>query len=197
MKIENSVINLIVGLGNPGDEYLGTRHNIGREVVGALAERGGAKWTKGPGGKLLWAKGERQRLVIPETFMNLSGGAVRGFVRFFKILPEAMIVVHDDLDLPFGDIRVSMGGSSGGHRGIESIAIELGNDAFWRLRVGIGRPSPVAREPEEISRYVLGKFTENEQQDLSVIVDGAVRLLVGLDETAPEAETLHLLESEA
>lgn len=196
----SDMIRLIVGLGNPGEKYVGTRHNIGREILEALAHHQGGQWTKGPGSQLRWVKGAAYHLIIPETFMNLSGQAAGGFIRFFKISPEAMLVVHDDLDLPFGDIRLSEGGTSGGHRGVESIVSVVGSDQFWRLRVGIGRPHPAERDPEQISVYVLERFSLREQTDLPTIVDGAVRLLVGLGKTAPKAQTLHLLranESEA
>lgn len=134
---------LIVGLGNPGREYRDTRHNIGFMVLDRLAIRLDARFTRLQA-KALVAQAQvgetRLLLAKPQTFMNLSGQAVRGLTRFYKIPPESVLVIHDDLDLPVGALRLRMDGGAAGHKGILSIVAELGTEQFARLRVGIGRP---------------------------------------------------------
>lgn len=134
---------LIVGLGNPGREYRDTRHNIGFMVLDRLAIRLDARFTRLQA-KALVAPAQvgetRLLLAKPQTFMNLSGQAVRGLTRFYKIPPESILVIHDDLDLPVGALRLRMDGGAAGHKGILSIVAELGTEQFARLRVGIGRP---------------------------------------------------------
>lgn len=135
-------MKLIVGLGNPGDKYKDTRHNVGFMVVDKLAhELGGAdiRWETSLKHKASIAKAGEAILVKPETFMNASGIAVKSIAVFYKMNPEDIWVVHDDLDLPLGKIRIRVGGASAGHHGIDSVIRELKSDAFVRIRLGIGR----------------------------------------------------------
>ncbi len=153
---------LIVGLGNPGRKYKNTRHNIGFMVIEELAERYNLKFTERE--DYLLAKGEIEgkeiTLLKPLTYMNLSGKAVRKVVddKILDKLPNSIIVVHDDLDLPVGRIRIKKGGSSGGHRGVQSIIDNLGTKDFIRLRIGIGKPIGI-----DASEYVLMPFSKEEK----------------------------------
>lgn len=159
---------LIVGLGNPGRRYRGTRHNVGQDVVHHVASRLGLR-LEDEG----WARVGRRRvgsativLAIPATYMNLSGQAVRDLLRRYRRRPEDLLIVHDDLDLPLGYIRLRPGNGSGGHNGIRSIIEELGTGLFPRLRIGIGRP-PEGVDPVE---FVLDRFTPDEY----LVIDKAV-----------------------
>ncbi|MBI2939488.1 MAG: aminoacyl-tRNA hydrolase [Chloroflexi bacterium] len=155
-------MRLVVGLGNPGSEYAGTRHNIGFAVVDELARRWGTRFGKRQAKSLvaLPRAGEldgRPVLAKPQTYMNLSGDAVRLLARGLGPRPEEILVVYDDIDLPLGRVRVRERGSAGGHRGVASIIERLGTDAFPRLRLGVGRPAG------ETVDYVLSRFTVDEQ----------------------------------
>lgn len=136
-------MKVIVGLGNPGPQYADTRHNIGFLLVDQLAEINNLQFRVKFQG--LWAEGnvegERLLLLKPQTFMNLSGRSVSEIVRFYKVLGEDLLIVHDDLDLPLGKIRLRDQGGAGGHNGIRSILAELGTEKFWRLKLGVGRPA--------------------------------------------------------
>jgi PTH1 family peptidyl-tRNA hydrolase len=157
---------LVVGLGNPGKEYEGTRHNIGFAVLDRLAEKFGcsfrSKWrfsakiaeaAAGDAGKVVFAK--------PQTYMNRSGTAVNALLRWLKVAPAQLLVVVDDADLPLGQIRLRVAGGSGGHNGLRSIIETLGgNEEFARLRVGIGRSAPLGAD---ISGHVLGRFAPPER----------------------------------
>lgn len=152
---------LIVGLGNPGREYAGNRHNVGFQCLDRLAEAWGLSFSKRKH-KALLAQGEiadlKAILAKPQTFMNLSGEAVQRLARFYKVPLEGILVIYDDLDLPVGKIRLRPEGGSGGHRGMNSIIEHLGTDGFPRLRVGIGRPT--YGDPVD---YVLGDFAPEER----------------------------------
>jgi peptidyl-tRNA hydrolase, PTH1 family len=136
---------LIAGLGNPGPRYEATRHNIGFRIVDRWVERhGGALWREKFEGQIASVncdQGERVLLLKPMTFMNLSGHSVRAALSFFKLEPSELLIVHDELDLPFGEVRLKQGGGDAGHNGVGSVIEQLGTDAFARLRFGIGRPS--------------------------------------------------------
>jgi PTH1 family peptidyl-tRNA hydrolase len=163
-------VKLIVGLGNPGREYHWTRHNLGFRLLDEIArehrislDRRGLKSVYGRGriarGEVILAK--------PQTYMNLSGEAVQRLLHFYKIpLPE-LIVLHDDLDLPWGRIRIRVGGSSGGHRGILSIQETVGTEAFIRLKIGIGRPPFPGQDPAD---YVLTPLPEEKKDELEPIL---------------------------
>lgn len=162
-------MKIIVGLGNPGTEYHETRHNAGFMVVDELARRWELNnWRSKHQALLAEYRGaESVLLVKPQTYMNLSGNAVGEVVRWYKVKPEDVIVVYDDMDLPVGKIRLRIKGSSGGHRGIESLLTHWGQDDFIRVRIGIGRP-PAGWE---VVNYVLGRFSTEE----AVMVNDAVK----------------------
>ncbi|MHB1652472.1 MAG: aminoacyl-tRNA hydrolase [Desulfitobacteriaceae bacterium] len=153
-------MKVIAGLGNPGVEYAETRHNAGFVLVDNLAEEGQLDFRSKFQGLLVEGQwnGERVFLFKPQTYMNLSGRALRDLVAFYKILAEDILVVHDDMDLPLGKIRLRNRGSAGGHNGIRSIITELGTEEFWRLKLGIGRPPADWAAPD----YVLGRFRPEE-----------------------------------
>lgn len=161
---------LIVGLGNPGAEYEGTRHNIGFVVVDALSARaGGAAFRRRFHGDYAEARlaSGAAGLLKPLTFMNDSGRSVQAAVAFYKRAPEEVLVVHDELDLPFADLKLKVGGGDAGHRGLRSISAALG-PTYARLRVGIGRPPPgFAGTPAD---FVLRAFAPTEQAALSTLV---------------------------
>jgi peptidyl-tRNA hydrolase, PTH1 family len=159
---------LVVGLGNPGQEYAGNRHNIGYEIVAELAARAKASSLREKFGAALGeasVRGERVLLCKPMEFMNVSGQAVARVAKFWKIAPESTVVVHDDLDLPFGRLKLGAGGGHGGHNGIRSLLAELGTADFLRVRFGVGRPSPGG----DAADYVLADFSRAEQKDLPTL----------------------------
>jgi len=167
---------LIVGLGNPGPDYRQNRHNVGFMVVNALAstldipiQRVEMRALVGKG----LFDGERLILAKPQTYMNKSGQAVASLARFYKIPPEQIMVIHDDLDLPFGTLRLRPFGGTGGQRGMESIVAKLGTRDFPRLRVGIGRP-PGRMDPAD---YVLHDFDPDQETFLPEIFDRAVKAI--------------------
>ncbi len=146
-----SVPSLVVGLGNPGREYEDTRHNVGFWFVDRLAARLGAAFAAEPrfAGEL--ARIGALRLLKPSTYMNHSGQAVGAVARFFRIPTETILVVHDELDLPPGSLRLKFGGGHAGHNGLKDIQAHLGSSGFWRLRIGIGHPGDKSR----VASYVL------------------------------------------
>ena len=165
---------LIAGLGNPGAEYAGTRHNAGFMVVERLAGRWRAKWALDDKFRSRMAKvehdGRKLMLGQPQTYMNQSGEAVGKLTKYFRIPLERLLAVVDDADLPLGEIRLRRQGSSGGHRGLKSIEQQLGSREYARLRVGIGRAPGAARE---ITDHVLGRFTAEESALLKKVLDRA------------------------
>jgi PTH1 family peptidyl-tRNA hydrolase len=166
---------LVVGLGNPGPRYAWTRHNAGFLAVDALALQGGRVASFQPQFDGLYAEtelhGKRIGLLKPETFMNASGVSVRAAVSFFKLEPEALLVVHDELDLAFGELRLKSGGGDGGHRGIRSISAELGAPGYGRLRVGIGRPPPDFQG--DIADFVLQAVPPESRTELVSVLERA------------------------
>ncbi len=172
---------VIVGLGNPGDEYVGTRHNVGFMVVKALVRRWGAdRGRKAFGGRLQDvrlpgadddAPARRVLLLRPMTYMNCSGRAVRDLTSFYRVPPNDVLVVMDDLALPPGRLRIRPGGSSGGHKGLGDIASAMGTDAIARLRVGIGSPPQYM----DAAAYVLRRFDDDETERIGQAVDLAAR----------------------
>ena len=161
---------LVVGLGNPGSRYAGTRHNAGFMVVDELARRWGIgprEWHKKGEARYALARPHDAILVKPQSYMNLSGRPVQSIATFYKVPPERILIVVDDLDLPFGTLRMRASGSSGGHNGLRSL-IEVLGQGFPRLRIGIGR----GHDPDAIDR-VLGDFSETELKELPSIVDRA------------------------
>ncbi len=167
-------MKLVVGLGNPGLQYKNTRHNVGFRVVDALAEKLGWRWTEQRGRAML-ASGtlgtEKVILVKPMTFMNLSGEAVAELARWYKLQPEDVLVVCDDLDLPVGKVRLRTQGSAGGQKGLDNIIHHLHTKEFPRLRVGIGRPT---NRHMDSTGYVLGVPPADERIQLATGEDKAV-----------------------
>ena len=170
-------MKLIVGLGNPGFLYTRNRHNIGFMCVSHLAKMRDIRFDKKQGQArtgLGSIAGKRVVLARPQTFMNASGESVSALVRKLNILPSDLIVIHDDLDLPVGKIRLRLGGSSGGHKGIESIIARTGTRDFYRVRVGIGRPDnaegSAAEKEEAVISYVLSDFTADEKKIIETVL---------------------------
>jgi PTH1 family peptidyl-tRNA hydrolase len=165
---------LVVGLGNPGTRYLGTRHNVGAMVVDEVHRRAQLPaWRAAYRGKfaLCAYRGRRMGLLKPDTFMNASGHSVRVAAAFYKLDPEQLLVVHDEMDLPFGELRLKQGGGDAGHNGLRSITEQLGAQDYGRLRFGIGRP------PEDFAGdgadFVLQAFAPAERADLESRVGAA------------------------
>jgi PTH1 family peptidyl-tRNA hydrolase len=176
---------LVVGLGNPGARYAGNRHNVGQMVVEQLAADLGAKLSAHrsraqvaearlppSGGR----PGARLVLAAPTSYMNESGGQVVAAVRFFKVPPDRLLVVHDELDLPFGDVMLKRGGGEGGHNGLRSVSTSLGTRDYGRLRVGIGRP-PGRMDPAD---FVLRDFATVERKELPFVLADAVDAVTGV-----------------
>jgi peptidyl-tRNA hydrolase, PTH1 family len=165
------VIYLIAGLGNPGQQYAGTRHNIGFMLLEHLASGWNARWTAERKFHSRMARVEEsERKVIlcqPQTFMNSSGEAVAALTRFYQLPPERVLIAVDDADLPLGQLRLRPSGSSGGHHGLESIEQQLATRDYPRLRLGIGRR---AEDGREITNYVLGGFSAEEKKFLGEIL---------------------------
>ena len=154
---------LLVGLGNPGSGYAGTRHNVGFEVASLLAERWQLpKAQKRYGGLLTEGRigpgMPRVAVLLPQTFMNESGRAVGPARGEYRLDLDQVVAVHDEIDLPFGEVRERKGGGTAGHNGIKSLKASLGSGDFWRVRVGVGRPDTT--DPEIVSQHVLSRFTE-------------------------------------
>jgi len=162
-------MNLIVGLGNPGKEYLFSRHNMGFMVVDRLADDLGIRVTRSQFDALTGdgsISGRRIMLAKPQTYMNLSGRAVSGLLNFYKLEMDSLIVVHDDLDLPFETVRIKKGGGHGGNKGVMSIINQLGSPDFVRVRMGIGKPA----RKEMTDDHVLGRFSPEEMKVLPDIL---------------------------
>ena len=175
---------LVVGLGNPGQRYAKTRHNIGFEVVAELSRRWDLPRAKEKFRGLLAEGrtrpgGPRVAALLPQTFMNESGTSVGPARGSLKVPLDRLIVVYDEIDLPFGEIRSKLGGGAAGHNGMKSLRQGLGSGDFWRVRVGVGRPA--STQPEVVSAWVLGRFEEP---------DGEVQSLIA----AAAAETERLVE---
>jgi len=167
-------MRLIVGLGNPGTKYTPTRHNVGVWFVEALAEQFKSSWqltTKfhsrmaeiQHSEKIIW-------LSLPTTYMNVSGQAVGAIAHFYKITPQQILVVHDELDLPAGTVRLKQDGGHGGHNGLRSIIETLNSAAFYRLRIGIGRPEPGS----DVSDYVLSKPSKHDAQNIQQAIENTL-----------------------
>ncbi|WP_448059282.1 aminoacyl-tRNA hydrolase [Cellulomonas hominis] len=177
---------LVVGLGNPGPEYAGNRHNVGQMVLDELARRSGVSFSARSGGVLSrrpqaavaearlgtapgGAPGPRVVLAKPTTFMNVSGGPVAGLARYYDVPAERVVMVHDELDIPFAEIRVKIGGGEGGHNGLRDTTRALGTKDYLRVRVGVGRPPG----RQDAADYVLADFSKTERKDLPWLVDAA------------------------
>jgi len=184
---------LIVGLGNPGPRYESTRHNVGQMVVDEMAARRGGSfrahktnarvaetWLRPGGAKLILAK--------PNTFMNVSGGSVAGLARFYGVEPKRVVIVHDELDIPFDAIKLKVGGGHGGHNGVRDVAKALDSTEFARVRVGIGRP--VGRQ--DPADWVLDPFGATERKNLPILLaDAADAVEQLIDEGLLAAQQKH------
>ena len=172
-------MHLVLGLGNPGKIYQHTRHNVGFMVVDRLAGTHSIAVTK-KRFHSLWGTGDigghRVLLAKPQTFMNRSGQAVQALMAYFKLVVQELLVIHDDLDLDFGRIKIVRGGGTGGHRGVRSIHETLEEDRYVRVKVGIGRPK--FSEPAE--DYVLNPWYEDQQNRVAEIVDSAAEAVVAI-----------------
>ena len=161
------MFQLIVGVGNPGAQYAETRHNVAWMLLDQFSSLQDAIWKSKFKG--LYAegsiKGKKFYALKPQTFMNLSGESVQPFASFFKINPSDILVIHDELDIPFGQVHFKMGGGLAGHNGLKSIAACLGTDQFARMRIGIGRPPH-----GNVSSWVLSPFGKDEQVQLTVLL---------------------------
>ena len=160
-------MKLVVGLGNPGRQYAGTRHNVGFDVMNLVAERHGLEWESAPAHALLakWRTASAL-LAKPLTFMNLSGQAIGELLRYFKIEATDLLVIVDEVQLPLGKLRARSRGSAGGHNGLKSIVAHLGED-FSRLRVGVGRgPSADGQPQRDLADHVLARFDPDERVEV-------------------------------
>ena len=169
---------LVAGLGNPGREYERTRHNVGWMVADELARRHGGSFRSKFSGRVAEVRAGEKRLAVlkPETYMNESGRSVGAAARFFKVPPEQILLVHDDVDLAEGRLQVRRGGGLAGHNGLRSIAQHLGTDDFLRLRIGVGRPERGDRRP--VADYVLSPFDPHvDVEELVARAADAVELL--------------------
>ncbi|MEU7926248.1 aminoacyl-tRNA hydrolase [Micromonospora sp. NPDC049801] len=166
---------LVVGLGNPGREYAGNRHNVGFMVAELLAGRVGARFGRHKRAVAEVAEGRlgfggpKLVLVKPLTYMNLSGGPVAALSQFYKVPPAQVVAVHDELDIEFGQVRIKFGGGEGGHNGLRSMSKSLGTKDYVRVRFGVGRP-PGRQDPAD---YVLSDFGAAERKELDFLVDRA------------------------
>lgn len=179
-------MKIIAGLGNPGDKYANTPHSIGFEVVDAIASAMGANWEEKRAFKSCIARGEfageKVLLVKPQTFMNLSGEAVAPLVRYSNATSADLLVIHDDIDLPLGRMRVRRGGSCGGHNGIRNIIDRLGTENFLRLKLGMGRAS----DNSNVIDFVLGKFSPEARKIADSIVADAVKAAADIISLGPD-----------
>ena len=169
---------LVVGLGNPGHEYAMNRHNVGFMVADLLAERIGGRFKRASKAQAQVVEGRigppgpnNRRVILakPMSYMNLSGGPVAGLAQFYKVPVSQVIAVHDELDIPYGQLRLKVGGGEGGHNGLRSMSRSLGSKDFIRVRFGIGRP-PGRQDPAD---FVLSDFSTAERKELDYLVDRA------------------------
>tara|TARA_Y100001936_G_scaffold229260_1_gene251269 strand:+ start:38379 stop:38963 length:585 start_codon:yes stop_codon:yes gene_type:complete len=177
--VTNHKINLIVGLGNPGNKYEGTRHNIGFSFIDFFSKQTESTITESKFQSLIGSKNiSEQKFILmkPQTYMNDSGEAVKEIKNFYKINPSQIIVIYDDLDLDVGQIKIKNTGSSGGHNGINSIINNIGSNEFTRIRIGIGKP----KEKSMTNKYVLSKFSKDDQKIINDINDLAKEIIYSI-----------------
>ena len=188
----------VVGLGNPGEKYAQTRHNAGHMVIDVLAGRVGGKLSAHRAshthamsariGVAPGMPGERLILATPDSYMNTSGGPVKSLINYFDVPPSDLVVIHDELDLPFGTLRLKRGGGEGGHNGLKSISQALGNKNYIRLRFGIGRP-PGQQDPAD---YVLRPFGTSERKELPLLLERAADAVEDVLANGLEKATMRL-----
>ena len=170
--MDETRIRLVAGLGNPGSEYTGTRHNIGFMVIDQLAAQLGLAWEKSTRWDALTSKHEELVVVKPLSFMNRSGYPLVAIAQFYKIAPAEILVVLDDFALPLGRIRIRAAGGSGGHNGLDSVIMQFGTEDIPRLRIGIGA-APTAGSVD----YVLGRFFEEERDLVNSAIDRSIQAI--------------------
>ena len=189
----SSGVWLVVGLGNPGPDYAGTRHNVGYLVTDELARRMGSPFRAHKSGRADVVEGRltppgqpgpRVVLARPRCYMNESGGPVKALASFYKVPVDRIVAIHDELDIPFGTLRVKLGGGDNGHNGLRSLRSSLGTGDFYRVRAGVGRP-PGRQDPAD---FVLSSYSAAERKELEFQVDRAADaveslLALGLDQT--------------
>ncbi len=186
---------LIAGLGNPGKKYQQTRHNIGFEAIDALAKAWQIPLSenrrfKGIFGEGFIPKTGKIRLLKPTTYMNRSGQSLQSVVSWLKIPPESVLAIYDDMDLPVGKIRLRLSGSAGGHNGMKSAIAHLNTQDFPRLRIGIGKPT--SDNEQDITGYVLGKFSPSQAQVMSQVLDTVVEAIeVGCEQGWEKAMSMY------
>ena len=172
---------LVAGLGNPGEKYSTTRHNIGAMVVDVLADRAGARWKKVRFSPLQVAElkvdGERVLLAKSNQFMNESGPSYAGYARKQGVEGEGLIAVHDEIDLPFGALKLKRGGSTAGHNGLNSLVQAMRGPDFHRVRIGVGRPPRGGQDPAD---YVLNPFAKSEREDVAILIQEAADAVLTL-----------------
>ena len=171
-------MKIVAGLGNPGAQYANTPHSVGFETLDALASAAGVAWEEKRQFKCLMATvsvaGERVLLVKPQTFMNLSGESVAPVVKYHNATAADLLVVHDDIDLPLGRMRIRKGGSCGGHNGVRNIIERLGTQDFVRLKLGVGK------DRSDVVGFVLGKFSPDARKVMDVVVAEAVKAVAAV-----------------
>jgi len=176
---------VVVGLGNPGDRYAGTRHNAGAMVVDRLAEQLGAKLKVHKSGTLVAEgalAGEKVAVARPTSYMNESGRNVRALLDFYKTPLERFILVQDEIDIPFGEVRLKLGGGTAGHNGLKSVANHLSSKEFLRIRIGVGRP----RGSKEAADHVLQRFSGAERAELPDLIERSADAVERVIEAGPE-----------
>jgi len=189
---------LIIGLGNPGEEYKNTRHNIGREVAEKCAKKNGlpdfeydkksnalvAQGKIGPASAKGYSEAKKEKVVfaLPETFMNKSGLAVSALAKYYKIKPEQIFIAHDDVDLPVGRMKISFDKSSAGHKGVENVMKNLKTQKFWRVRIGIG----TKKKTKQAMELVLKKFSAKENEEIKKVVKKSCDALVCAASESPQ-----------
>ncbi|MDN6486307.1 aminoacyl-tRNA hydrolase [Ancrocorticia populi] len=185
----------VIGLGNPGEKYARTRHNAGHMLIDVMAERAGGslKAHRASGTHALGARMGEERVILAtcDSYMNTSGGPVKKLLDYYKVAPENLIVIHDDLDLPFGTVKLKRGGGEGGHNGLKSISSTTGTKNYIRLRLGIGRPPG----RQDAADYVLRPFSSAERADLPTLLERGADAIedviaIGLDKATTRLHSL-------
>lgn len=183
-------MKVVVGLGNPGLKYSQTKHNVGFMLLDILVKEKGYSYRNDFRGKVAEGRLREKRAFFlkPYTYMNLSGLAIGQLVSYYKIASEDILVIHDDMDLPLGKLRMRSKGSAGGHKGMKSIIEELGTQDFWRLKIGVGRP----KEDWDVVNHVLSSFNKAEEKILSEVLEQAHQaVLLWLEDQGTEAMNMY------
>ncbi len=177
-------MKIIAGLGNPGTQYANTPHSVGFEAVDAIASAAGACWEEKRQFKCLMAKatlsGQQVLIIKPQTFMNLSGDSVAPVVKYHNATPADLLVIHDDIDLPLGRMRIRKGGSCGGHNGVRNIIERLGTQDFTRLKLGVGK------DKSNVIGFVLGKFPPDSRKTMDAVIAESVKAALAITGEGPD-----------